>query len=80
MTVSVRWFRPHGRDMRVALRRAAVGAYVLWLLAVVLLLAGRYTPVPLLPGVHAGVVAGAAVFTVVGAGQLCRRGYRRLAS
>nr|WP_251344369.1 hypothetical protein [Haloplanus sp. GDY1] len=66
--------------MRVALRRAAVGAYVLWLLAVVLLIAGNYTPIPLLPGVHAGVVAGAAVFTLLGVGQLARWGYRRLAS
>jgi hypothetical protein len=63
--------------MHVALRRVAVGAYGCWLLAVVLLIAGNYTPLPRLPGVHAGVVAGTAVFTVVGAGQLLRRGYRR---
>jgi len=62
--------------MRVTLRRAAVGAYGLWLLAVLPLLAGRLTPAPLLPGVDAGVVVGAATFTLVGAGQRLRRGYR----
>ena len=66
--------------MRVTLRRAAVGAYGLWLLAVLLLLLGRFTPAPLLPGVHPGVVVGAAVFTLIGAGQLLRRGYRWLAA
>jgi len=66
--------------MRVILRRAAVGAYGLWLLAVLLLAVGRFTPAPLLPGVHAGVVVGAAAFTLVGAGQLLRRGYRWLAA
>jgi len=61
----------------LSLRRAAIGAYGLWLLAVVLLMVGEYTPLPRLPGVRAGVVAGTAVFTVVGAGQLLRSGYRR---
>ena len=32
----------------------------------------------MLPGVHAGVVLGATVFVVVGAGKLARGGYRRL--
>ncbi|WP_435175885.1 hypothetical protein [Halorussus sp. AFM4] len=65
--------------MLVALRRTAVGLYALWLVAVVLLMLGRYTPLPLLPGVHSGVVLGAAVLTVVGAGKLLRDGYHRLA-
>ncbi|NHN59785.1 MULTISPECIES: hypothetical protein [Halorussus] len=65
--------------MFVALRRVAVGLYVLWLVAVVLLMLGRYTLAPLLPGVHAGVVVGAAALTVVGAGKLLRDGYDRLA-
>jgi hypothetical protein len=57
----------------------AVGAYVAWLLAVVLLVAGRYTPAPLLPGVHTGVVTGAVVLTAVGAVRLGRRALRGLA-
>jgi hypothetical protein len=66
--------------VRVTRRRAAVGAYGPWLLAVLLLLAGRFTPAPLLPGVHPGVVVGAAVCTLIGAGQLLRRGYRWVAT
>lgn len=57
--------------------RVAVGMYVLWLVAVVLLLAGRYTAVPLLPGAWTGVVLGATVFALLGAGMVLRRGYRR---
>ncbi|MDS0296161.1 hypothetical protein [Halogeometricum luteum] len=60
-------------------KRIAVGLYALWLLAVVLLLAGRYTGLPVLPGVHLGVVVGASVFFLVGAGELLRDGYRRVA-
>jgi hypothetical protein len=58
---------------------AAVAAYGAWLVAVVLLLLGRYTPAPLLPGVRAGVVAGAVVFTVLGAVRIGRRGWDALA-
>jgi hypothetical protein len=54
----------------------ALTCYGAWLVAVVLLVAGRYTPFPLLPGVESGVVAGALVFTVLGAVQLGRRGLR----
>jgi|GEM_PF-6018159 len=64
--------------MRDALRRVAIGLYLLWLLLVVLLILGRYTPFPLLDAVRSGVVFGAAVLTVVGAGQLLREGYRRV--
>ena len=56
------------------------GPRSVWLLAVLLLVAGRSTPAPLLPGVHLGVAVGAAVFTLVGAGQHLRRGYRWLAT
>jgi hypothetical protein len=65
--------------MRNALQRFALGLYVLWLVAVVLLMLGRYTGLPTLPGTHAGVVIGASVFVVIGAGKLVRDGYRRLA-
>ncbi|WP_121821931.1 hypothetical protein [Halostella salina] len=64
--------------MRVRLRRAAVSLYVLWLVAVVLHVAGRFTPFPTLPGVFEGVVAGAVVFTALGAVQIGRRGVRTL--
>jgi hypothetical protein len=63
--------------MREALRRAGIGLYFLWLLFVVLLILGRYTPFPLFDLVHSGVVFGAAVLTVVGAGKLFRIGYRQ---
>ena len=56
--------------------RAAVGVYVLWLLAVVLAIAGRYTPFPTLPGVEAGVLVGVLCFTAVGTVQLLRRAAR----
>jgi hypothetical protein len=52
--------------------------YVLWLLFVVLLILGRYTPFPLLDIVHSGVVFGAAVLTVIGSGKLLRIGYWRV--
>jgi len=46
-------------------RDLAVGMYVLWLVAVVLLLAGRFTAFPVLPGTTTGVVLGAVVFTIL---------------
>lgn len=63
-----------------SLRRVAVGLYVLWLFATLLLILGRYTPFPLLPGVHGSVVAGAVVLTACGAAMLARDGYRRIAA
>lgn len=64
--------------VRTLLYRAGVVLYGCWLLLVVLLIVGRYTPAPSLPFVHTGVVFGAAVLTVVGAAQVVRAGYRRL--
>ena len=64
--------------MHVALYRAGIGLYVVWLLLVVLLVLGRYTPAPLFGFVHPGVVVGAAVLTVFGAGRLARAGYQRV--
>jgi hypothetical protein len=68
----------HTHVVDVSLRRVAVTWYVAWLVAVVLVMAGRYTSFPLLPGAEAGVVVGTAVFAVVGAAQLSRAGLRRL--
>jgi hypothetical protein len=65
--------------MYAALYRLGIGAYLLWILLVVLLLAGRYTPVPSFELVHSGVVAGAVVLTLIGAVRLLRTGYRRAA-
>lgn len=62
--------------MRALLSRVAVGLYLVWLLLVVLLVLGRFTPVPLVRFARPGVVAGALVLTVVGAGRLARSGYR----
>ncbi|MFC6952183.1 hypothetical protein [Halorubellus litoreus] len=64
--------------MREVLYRVGLGSYVLWLLLVVLYVLGRYTPVPRFELVYSGVVFGAAVLTVFGAGRLLRKGYRRV--
>ncbi|MFY4816418.1 hypothetical protein ACOJIV_27620 [Haloarcula sp. AONF1] len=65
--------------MYAALYRFGIGAYLLWILLGVLLLAGRYTPVPSFELVHPGVVAGAVVLTLIGSVRLLRTGYRRAA-
>jgi hypothetical protein len=57
-----------------------LAAYGAWLVAVVLLVAAQFTPLPVLPGVQTGVVAGALVFTVLGAVQLIRKGLAVLAT
>ncbi|WP_066416020.1 hypothetical protein [Halorubrum aethiopicum] len=62
-----------------ALHRIAVGGYLVWLSLVVLLIAGRYTPLQSFDLVHSGVVFGAAVLTLIGSGRLARSGYRRIA-
>jgi len=67
--------------MRSALQRlrsVGLALYVCWLLAVVALLAGRYTPVPRIEAAHTITVAGAVVLTLIGAAQLARDGYRRV--
>ncbi|GKZ13029.1 hypothetical protein [Haladaptatus sp. T7] len=63
--------------MNHSLRRFSLGLYVLWLLATVLLVLGKYTSFPTVAGVHSAVVVGAAVLTVGGAGRLARDGYQR---
>jgi hypothetical protein len=63
--------------MYAALYRLGIGAYLLWLLLTVLLIFGRYTPVPSFQVVHLGVVVGAAVLTLIGAARLLRKGYGR---
>ena len=63
--------------MYAALYRLGVGAYLLWILLTVLLILGRYTPAPSFRLVRLGVVAGAAVLTLIGAVRLLRTGYTR---
>ncbi|MFH5799851.1 hypothetical protein [Haladaptatus sp. DYF46] len=63
--------------MNDSLRRFALGLYALWLLTTVLLILGKYTPFPTVPGVHDAVVFGAVILTLGGAGRLARDGYRR---
>ena len=63
--------------MYAALYRLGVGASLVWILLVALLIVGRYTPAPSFRVVHVGVVAGAAVLTLIGAVRLLRTGYRR---
>lgn len=64
--------------MRESFYRVGIGLYALWLLMVVLLILGQYTPFPLFDLAHLGVVFGATVLTVFGAGQLIWTGYHRL--
>ena len=59
-------------SQRVVARRAVVGLSVCWLLAVVLTMAGRYTPVPRLEALRVGMILGTAVFAVVGVGMALR--------
>lgn len=66
--------------MNVKLSRFALGLYILWLVAVVLFVVYRFTPVPVLPGVEEGLVLGTAVFFVIGVGQLGKEAYSRLRS
>jgi hypothetical protein len=46
--------------------------YVLWLVAVVLVVAGRQTAFPTLPGTVTGVALGAVVFVILGAARVLR--------
>ncbi len=57
---------------RVRLRQIAVGLYACWLVAVVLSMLGRFTRFPTLEAARLGMVVGAGVFAVVGAGQILR--------
>jgi len=59
-------------------RQLALGMYVLWLLAVVLVVAGRQTAFPTLPGTVTGVTLGVVVFVVLGAVRLLRAAADRL--
>jgi len=65
--------------MHTAVFRVGIGLYFVWLLATVMLILGRLTPVPLFPQARTAVVVGTAVLTVVGAVKLTQDGYRRLA-
>ena len=58
--------------MYAALYRLGVGAYLLWILLVVVHMIGRFTPAPSFRIVRLGVVVGAA--------KLLRNGYERAAS
>jgi hypothetical protein len=55
--------------VRDSLRRIGVGSYLCWLLLVVLLVLGQQTPFSQFDVVHAGVVFGAVVLAIVGAGM-----------
>jgi len=67
-------------SMRKTLYRTGIGLYILWLIATTLLILGRYTPFPSYKTVRSAVVTGAVVLTIVGAGQLLRKGYRKVVS
>ncbi|AHG01149.1 hypothetical protein HALLA_18080 [Halostagnicola larsenii XH-48] len=65
-------------NSRFALALVGFGLFVLWAIAVLAFVLGRYTPVPLLSGVHHIVAAGAVVLTFLGAISLVRTGYHRI--
>jgi hypothetical protein len=66
--------------MGKTLYRIGVGLYGLWLIATTLLILGRYTPFPSYDLVHSVVVTGAAILTILGAGELLRKGYQKVGS
>lgn len=66
--------------MRKALYQTGIGLYILWIIATTLLILGRYTPFPSYKVVHSAVVTGAVVLTLVGTGQLLRKGYQKVVS
>lgn len=63
---------------RSRLRQAALGAYVCWLVAVVLSMLGRYTGFPTLEPARTGMVVGVVVFVLVETARLGRRGVERV--
>jgi len=63
--------------IRKTLHQTSIGLYILWIIATTLLILGRYTLFPSYKIVHSAVVTGAVVLTVVGTGQLLRKGYRK---
>ena len=63
---------------RTTLRGIAIGAYLFWLVAVVLYMAGRYTAFPLLMPARTGMVVGTGFLTLFGAVRILRDGLRRL--
>jgi len=66
--------------IRKTLHQTGIGLYILWIIATTLLILGRYTPFPSYNIVHSAVVTGAVVLTIVGTGQLLRKGYRKVVS
>jgi len=55
-----------------------LAVYGCWIVAVVVFLLGRYTPVPSFDLAYHAVVVGTAIFAVLGAGQLLREWLPRL--
>jgi hypothetical protein len=56
--------------------RIGIGSYLCWLLLVVLLVLGQYTPLPQFDVIHSGIVFGGVVLSIVGVRMLLRGGYR----
>jgi len=63
---------------RTTLRRIAIGAYLFWLIAVVLHMAGRYTAFPPIMPARTGMVVGAGLLALFGAIRILWDGLRRL--
>ncbi|UTF52581.1 hypothetical protein [Natronosalvus rutilus] len=57
---------------------SGVGLSAVWAVAIVLLVLGRFTPLPSFDLVASTVVVGGILATVLGIGQLLRNGYRWL--
>lgn len=65
-------------NSRFALSLVGFRLYVLWAVAVLALVAGRYTPVPLPSGVSTIVAAGGVVLTLLGVLLIGRTGYHHI--
>jgi hypothetical protein len=78
--ITKKWTAFRRASMRKTVYRTGIGLYILWLIATTLLILGRYTPLPSYEIIHSAVVTGAVILTIVGAGQLLRKGYRKVVS
>jgi heme A synthase len=64
--------------MQETLRNVALGAYALWLVAVVLYVLGQLTFLPALPAARTGVTVGGAALVLYQLARWARRGYERI--
>lgn len=66
------------KSVRQQLTAVGIGLYLVWAVAVVLLIGMQFGVLPRLPPVKETVVAGAVVFTVIGTLQLTKKGIEKV--